>query len=421
MDTSDYTQELLDSMTEEERLHSIEMIRQLYDDFTREQLTQIKIKNYNQFSENLILDLTYPKGHKKTGEPLNKVCIIGQSATGKTTILNFIKDFIGDKLNNEIEISKKVTDKQAKPKLINFPAFGVENIKQLDKDEILEYEEQGYNEIIDFSKTDPKEHWYSILQDLKKYQEKAIDFNLEISENFKNLRNIKDTKTEIDKINKKIEVWENKNPNLLADLDFFLKPILRKFYLRIKTNPSSVEDLKFIPVENYKYKTDGEISSKEIPTEFLSTGTKQILARSIPLYSIKPENSIILIDEPENSFYPDVQKQYVDFIIESYPNNQFFFATHSPTIASSFEPWEIVELKFNENGKVEQRLYYEGERHVDNYFIHPKYMRWDDVLIELFNSKFEGDEERNNALQELSILERDLEIDDFNEEEKKKM
>jgi hypothetical protein len=32
-------------------------------------------------------------------------------------------------------------------------------------------------------------------------------------------------------------------------------------------------------------------------------------------------------------------------------DSQFFFATHSPLIASSFEPWEIVELKFNEKGR----------------------------------------------------------------------
>ena len=48
------------------------------------------IKDYNQFKD-FSLDLTYPKGHKKAGLPLDKVCIIGQSGTGKTSLLRFIE------------------------------------------------------------------------------------------------------------------------------------------------------------------------------------------------------------------------------------------------------------------------------------------------------------------------------------------
>ena len=49
----------------------------------------LEIKNYKQFAD-LTLDLTYPKGHEKEGEPLDKICIIGQSGTGKTNLLNLI-------------------------------------------------------------------------------------------------------------------------------------------------------------------------------------------------------------------------------------------------------------------------------------------------------------------------------------------
>ena len=41
--------------------------------------------------ENISFDFTYPKGHTKAGMPLEKICIIGQSASGKTTILDLIK------------------------------------------------------------------------------------------------------------------------------------------------------------------------------------------------------------------------------------------------------------------------------------------------------------------------------------------
>ena len=50
----------------------------------------LEIKNYKQFKD-LTLDLTYPQGHPKVGEPLDKICIIGQSGTGKTNLLEIIK------------------------------------------------------------------------------------------------------------------------------------------------------------------------------------------------------------------------------------------------------------------------------------------------------------------------------------------
>ena len=55
----------------------------------------LEIKNYKQFKD-LTLDLTYPKGHPKVGEPLDKICIIGQSGTGKTNLLEIIKKSVID-------------------------------------------------------------------------------------------------------------------------------------------------------------------------------------------------------------------------------------------------------------------------------------------------------------------------------------
>ena len=52
-------------------------------------ITKIELNDFHQF-KNLTIDLTYPKGHSKEGEPLDKVCIIGQSGTGKTTLLKLI-------------------------------------------------------------------------------------------------------------------------------------------------------------------------------------------------------------------------------------------------------------------------------------------------------------------------------------------
>jgi hypothetical protein len=52
-------------------------------------LTELHIKDYNQF-EDFKLDLTYPEGHPKVGQALDKVCFIGQSGTGKTSLIELL-------------------------------------------------------------------------------------------------------------------------------------------------------------------------------------------------------------------------------------------------------------------------------------------------------------------------------------------
>ncbi len=53
-------------------------------------ICSLKINSYKQFKD-LELNLTYPIGHEKEGQALDKICIIGQSGTGKTNLLNIIK------------------------------------------------------------------------------------------------------------------------------------------------------------------------------------------------------------------------------------------------------------------------------------------------------------------------------------------
>jgi len=63
-------------------------------------ISQIDITEYNPF-KNLTLDLTYPKGHPKEGKPLDKVCFLGQSGTGKTSLLNLIRATLTANLTTE--------------------------------------------------------------------------------------------------------------------------------------------------------------------------------------------------------------------------------------------------------------------------------------------------------------------------------
>ena len=72
----------------------------------------------------------------------------------------------------------------------------------------------------------------------------------------------------------------------------------------------------------------------------------------LPLFKLDTKDSIILIDEPERSLYPDLQMELIDYYRKLAPESQLIVATHSPFIAASFEPEERFILSFDEKGKV---------------------------------------------------------------------
>lgn len=420
-------------------------------------ISKIEIGEENQF-KNLVIDLTYPAGHSKAGKPLDKVCIIGQSGTGKSTLLNTIQatfqnmfappakdrleipsltnslfhfnldnilikttanifpDFWNNGIyttsQNEIrEISKHVRSHLAENR---GPMFIYnQTINEFNIPELSEYSNKtvGPNtyyifDTVDFITTNKKFYninpdeithvWHALYKEIMQHHENEIKMNEKITniviEDDFDPEKLQTAKNELNEL-------KRKNP-LLRLAKKCLDPLLTHFNLKVKTDldfqtKDDVGSLKIIDRQN-----------RIIPNALLSTGTKQILLGAIPLYVLKPLNAIIMYDEPERSLYPNMQQIIVDYYTSMAKDSQFFFATHSPIIAASFEPWEIVELKFNEDGFVEQELYYDinKERHVDNYTIIPKYLTYDLMLKKVFDIKEPYNEERINKMTEfLSI------------------
>src|SRR5580704_17997410 len=89
-------------------------------------ITKVELKDFHQFKD-ATFDLTYPKGHPKEGEPLDKVCIIGQSGTGKTTLLKIMGGHVFTKESllkeydlkdfEKVYVTKKFDDVEIKVKL----------------------------------------------------------------------------------------------------------------------------------------------------------------------------------------------------------------------------------------------------------------------------------------------------------------
>ncbi|MEA5457871.1 AAA family ATPase [Arcicella sp. LKC2W] len=410
-------------------------------------ISKIHIKDFHQFKD-FTLDLTYPQGHEKVGQPLDKVCFIGQSGTGKTSLLELIPPLLFDYDTNIIEKSGSAVgtsniqatyhfgenydyfyesyleyeldrDGQSyvlaydvfdendfetneitqnvyqdwtgkRSKLIYFPANLNFNI---DLDENYDFNKKN---IVDFSEDKVSTVWNLILEKIQNYQEQELKIRQDIS------KVVEKSSSDIEAIQKavkQLEDWKNSEFNPIKDVaDNCLDPLLAKFKLRVKTELDfkTKDDIGFIKVEDFE--------GNEIPHGLWSTGTKQVILSALPLYLLKPKHTVILFDEPERSLYPDLQRTVVNYYSSLAESCQFFYSTHSPIIASSFDPWEIVELKFNKEGKVYRETYFEGENHVDNYKWNPKYMRWDDILQRVFDLEDDGSPDRKVKLDELATL-----------------
>lgn len=353
--------------------------------------------------ENLDFDFTYQSGERK-GEALDKICFIGQSATGKTSLLEFIykcnlnalnallineklfsrlENFMTD-MNGEVEFiinnetfrqkndsiyykGKEYKHKKAKPggltselissnvkkDVIYFKAnlISDKNLEIFTKNPIDLIEKHGLqlSEIeIDFRSRERYgtlfddnadiEIWLFLLTEILNYRK---DFTQKISEL---LHNIKIGLDEYLDLGSKIQKWQKENFNKLENFAEKLNPLLEKLHLEIDL----VNTEYSIPIKNKK--TEEIISIKNT-----STGTKGLLLSLFPLFQLDTKDSIILIDEPERSLYPDIQMDLMDYYKNLAPEAQFIVATHSPFIAASFEPDERFILYFDEDGKVAVR------------------------------------------------------------------
>lgn len=347
--------------------------------------------------ENLDFDFTYQSGERK-GQPLDKICFIGQSATGKTSLLELIKEkhtrinntIISENTfsykNNEIkhseanacfnlakdlvQINKNVLkynnntfnyvengnfsnllNDQEKKYLYYFSAnlISKKNIELFTKSPIDIFEkypnlDNRYNINNFFSKETPiifddnidDDLWLVFLKEILEYRKK---FNQKMSDLIHKglLANAKKLSSEFDN-------WQRDNPNKVESFAEKFNPILEKLNLAVDI----VNTEYTIPIINKR-------TEEIIPLQQTSTGTKGLLLSFLPLYKLDTVDSIILMDEPERSLYPDMQMDLMDHYQRLATKAQFIVATHSPFIAASFEPDERFILYFDEEGKVAVR------------------------------------------------------------------
>ena len=106
------------------------------------------------------------------------------------------------------------------------------------------------------------------------------------------------------------------------------------------------------------------LSGDKFDINELSSGEKQLFLRTLAIKMLNPENSIILIDEPELSLHPRWQQRIVDVYRKIGKNNQIIIATHSPHILGSVRKENIMLLDKDDEGKIVVRT---GDELYDSY------------------------------------------------------
>jgi len=374
-------------------------------------VSYLHISNYKQFSD-LELDLTYPKGHPKAGEPLDKICIIGQSGTGKTNLLEIINcstsdhqylDYhLGEYSYTEyghIQIDYKLINNQSAQ--IKFhPPSEPTGIELVEDEEIY---------FLSTEKKETERTWINLKDKINNYAKERLEYVDTLSNKLLSIDNY-----EKKDFLKEIKSWEDKNSNILEQISDKLNEILVKFNLKLTKLDKNA--LRYTKLE-FEDLSNGRI----VGYNQVSTGTKNLIATFISLKDYNPKDSIILIDEPEMSFYPNIQRQLTDLYMGVGENNQLIMATHSPLIASSFEPWEVVELKFDNHNQIYREKYYEGENHVDNYTLDPRMLTWTGILTDVFDMTEDSNFSfREKKLMEYATLKAEIKaIDDISQKEEK--
>lgn len=87
---------------------------------------------------------------------------------------------------------------------------------------------------------------------------------------------------------------------------------------------------KSIEIEGSKF----SVKSKDgvLSVSSLSSGEMQVLLILLRVFLLCEEESIVLIDEPENSLDIDWQFELINLLVRLNPNAQYFITTHSPAI-----------------------------------------------------------------------------------------
>lgn len=303
---------------------------------------------------------------KKDDKILDLIVLAGVNGSGKTTILEAIKDFFNNKNINFGDIEKSNVNLK-----IFFEDFEKKQIEEAEKSSIDNYEHklQDFFSALQSYEYNRKNNgeYYSYL--IAKFFENPPKIIYVPAENkFEEIQTYSTT------LSKEYEFINTINSNVIRDIpsyiatrrnylatieeDLTMKEITNKVINEINGIFGILEldvKLKGFSKDEKTMPIFKNSAGDEFNINYLSSGEKQLFLRTLSIKMLEPKNSIILIDEPELSLHPKWQQRIIEVYNKIGENNQIIVATHSPHILGSVSNENIFILYRNENGKIEAK------------------------------------------------------------------
>ena len=291
----------------------------------------MKIKNLYIENEKRLKNLNI--NFENDEKILDVVVLAGVNGTGKTTVLEVIYDYFENfqndknKINIELDLEeenyinqnnisketylnnliKDSIKKEKTPKVIYVPAEI--NFQKVKFNLLALYKKRFLNKIDSY-----------IIADIPFYIQMRI-INTANKESEKKLGNVRD--------------------EIIAEIN----GIFDILDMDTRLIGMSTETTEILPIFT-------NLSGDKFDINELSSGEKQLFLRTLAIKMLNPENSIILIDEPELSLHPKWQQRIVDVYRKIGENNQIIIATHSPHILGSVKKENIMLLDKDGEGKI---------------------------------------------------------------------
>ena len=322
-------------------------------------IEKVHIKNVKGIKD---LELSF----KKDDKILDLIVLAGVNGSGKTTILEAIKDFFNNKNINFGDIEKSNVNLK-----IFFEDFEKKQIEEAEKSSIDNYEHklQDFFSALQSYEYNRKNNgeYYSYL--IAKFFENPPKIIYVPAENkFEEIQTYSTT------LSKEYEFINTINSNVIRDIpsyiatrrnylatieeDLTMKEITNKVINEINGIFGILEldvKLKGFSKDEKTMPIFKNSAGDEFNINYLSSGEKQLFLRTLSIKMLEPKNSIILIDEPELSLHPKWQQRIIEVYKKIGENNQIIVATHSPHILGSVSNENIFILYRNENGKIEAK------------------------------------------------------------------
>ena len=322
-------------------------------------IEKVHIKNIKGIKD---LELSF----KKDNEILDVIVLAGVNGSGKTTILESIKDSFNNTNINYDEPEKSNVNLD-----IFFEDFEKNNIEEAEKNckDKYEHKLQDFFRALksyEYSRKNNNEYYDNLIA--KRFENPPKIIYVPAENKFEEIQTYSTTLSReykfINIINsnviRDIPSYIATRRNYLATIeeDLTMKEITNKVINEI----NGIFDILELDVKLKGFSKDEKTmpifensAGEEFDINDLSSGEKQLFLRTLSIKMLEPKNSIILIDEPELSLHPKWQQRIIEVYKKIGENNQIIIATHSPHILGSVSSENIFILYRDEKGKIEAK------------------------------------------------------------------